>query len=228
MSASSDSSSGQPGIVVPSVLHRLREQESISDGESSWTLKSTLVDRHPICMSAFDGVRQPHLRRFAAAWVGASRGGRIPVKQDFDPGLIPDLLSHVFLWERMADGTDYRCRLLGESFRAIHGRMPGMTPLRDWLPPTIGSVVAAGFDLVVDLPAVWHTQTTASMVGPLLPEITLPVERLSVPLRHDGTMLVLGMSLYMATVSRSAVFASETGNGIVIPLAEAEPRDGAG
>jgi hypothetical protein len=94
-----------------------------------------------------DGPRDPRLRSLFDYWNGL-RGGRIvPLRADFDPTAIPQLLPFVFMYGTSPEGG-YVIRLVGEEVVQFVGRNATGHPAGTIMPPRSAEIIVKILDTV--------------------------------------------------------------------------------
>lgn len=133
----------------------------------------------------------PISRRFYAYWQSlAARRGGIPLREDFDPTVVPALLPHLFIVEKIRDTGRFFFRLSGTGIREIMGFENTNHFLDELLHGEDLETVAAMFDQVLG-----QGVCIRSIEGLTYSDRSyLRVEILRLPLRQtpDDCRLVIG------------------------------------
>lgn len=134
----------------------------------------------PPCPFTF---HSPSLRDLWSHWRSLLTPGRLPRRDQIDPGTLRRILTQVWIYRLDATGRDFYCALAGEEIRAAwhqHGRMIGR-PIRELFPADVYEALRERWLGLVDRPAVMHG---SSLYNPTLrgSGVTRQAERLSLPI----------------------------------------------
>lgn len=134
----------------------------------------------PPCPFTF---RSSSLRDLWRHWRGLLTPGRLPRRNEIDPGAFRRILGQVWIYRLDATGRDFYCALAGEEIRTAwhqHGSMIGR-PIRELFPPDVYGTLRDRWLGLLDRPAVMHG---SSLYNPTLrgSVVTRYAERLSLPI----------------------------------------------
>lgn len=136
----------------------------------------------PSCPFTF---RSPSLGDLWSHWRGLLKPGRLPRRDEIDPGALRRVLPQVWIYRLDATGRDFYCALAGEEILAAWQPRTGMIgrPIRELFPPDVHETLRERWLGLLDRPAVMHG---SSLYNPTLRDSTITryAERLSLPV--DG------------------------------------------
>jgi hypothetical protein len=153
-----------------------------------------MMDDRPPAIPAPLRQADPRILRFLDAWRAARGGALAPVRTDFDPSAVADLLAWIWLARFEEEVGDFVYRLAGEEVNAIWGRSLRGVALADLLGPADHPTVLQRWFEILEGPSL-HYGLTKERLSALENK---SAERLLAPLADpDGRICwVIGLSLY--------------------------------
>lgn len=137
----------------------------------------------------------PRILQFLEAWKAVRGDALVPFKRDFDPSLIPQLLSNIWLYELAPDGADFTCRLAGEDINQTWGGNIAGRPAKSLFGPEDHKIVADIWHAVLETPKIYYAKAERMQRNSMY-----AAERIVLPLRSDASDpirgYILGASLY--------------------------------
>ncbi|MEC9346754.1 MAG: PAS domain-containing protein [Pseudomonadota bacterium] len=169
-------------------------------------------------MPGFEGVPEPgpEARLFLAGWLAARQGGLVPAKDSFDPGYMPRLLGHVWLYARDPETGVYSNRLAGEAVNRAWGFSLRGRTTSEIFPASEHDLIVGIWDRILDTPLI-HYGRRERLDGTSL----YMAERMVTPLADaDGRpRYVLGLTLYELGIDSDAAAPRVNMNAWHVPCA---------
>jgi hypothetical protein len=162
-------------------------------------------------------IESAKLRRFLDYWLSRVEGGLPPYRTDIDPIDIPQLLSNIWIQERLPGSDDFRCRLAGESINEWHrGNIVGQL-YREVIGEAAWAVVFEQYSLVVEVPGIGYSTGPVYMHTIHRPGVG---ERIFMPLRdkQGNNIFVIGITEFRSIAETSADAPPVTPRKTFVPL----------
>lgn len=128
-------------------------------------------------------IADPRLAALLSYWLTLRDGRLTPERQDFDPTMVPSLLSNFWILKREPDTGRYRFQLAGEVISALL-RQRVQNRYIDELFPDFGQQFNTILETVTSTPAIFHLLGSAYRNG----EHDVQTERLVMPMADRGVV----------------------------------------
>lgn len=134
------------------------------------------------------------IAQFLDAWNAAKKDNLVPRKSDFDPTVVPRLLSSIYICEWLPDMGDFQCVLAGEEVNKAWGSSLSGKRLGDVIGQDDHPVICDRWHTILDTPEIHYGMVTERMTE----QNFYSAERLTVPLSDKGGIrcYIMGLSLY--------------------------------